>query len=168
MNDVELLLAQARHLPLEQRRRFIRALSALEEDTERQPDAGGIEHQVDGYWYRATEDIPDAQPDYLPTGAVLPESLRLGDDEICLDLVQLDDGWFPLSESGMYTYSHSSNLKYGRECYFRPRSDGSVFRVTLAGEVDRSEVARRFGVVAGDRARSDRKTILLRLTRVHP
>lgn len=167
MTDVERLLVETRNLPPDQRKRFVSlALSELGEEDAARTAAGEIRGQVNGDWYETADGAPDGDPDYLPTGAVLPESSELGDEGFGLDLVQLDDGWFPLSVAGMYTYSHSSNLRYGRECYFKRRMSGSVYRVELAGELDRNEVLRRFGVAAADRVRADRNTILLRLTRL--
>lgn len=162
MVDVQRLKSEASALGRDEKRKLIRELEAqLDEPASAEPDIPG---QCDGYWYLTREQIPATPPGHLPTGAVLPES-RLDREAQCLDLVQLDDGWFPLSESGIYTYSHSSALHYDRECFFVPVRSSIVYRAEIAGAIPFEEVERRFGSEAAARARRDRKTIVLRLVR---
>lgn len=162
MVNVQRLSVEAASLGRDDKHKLIRELSAQLDETP--TDAIELAGQRNGYWFRTREEIPAATPTYLPTGAVLPES-QLAQDAFCLDLVQLGDGWFPLSEAGVYTYSHSSALQYDRECFFVPAQSSTVYRAEIAGTIQLAEVERRFGSEAAGRARADRKTILLRLVR---
>lgn len=162
------LLSEAQTLPPDERRRMIRELALSLEPSDRSGEPGaGVPGQVNGYWFRSLDEIPPERPEYLPTGAVLPEEGRLSDDVECLDLVFVEGHALPLSEAGVYTYAHSGSLTYGDPYYFVPaRHWGAVYQAELRDPIEPGTITPRFGAAAANRARPDRKAVIVRLTRV--
>jgi hypothetical protein len=129
-----------------------------------------IPGQIDGYWIRADAGVPALRPGYEPTGALLPrerEALRTG--ATCLDLVFVEDAWYPLSEAGVYTYAHSSGLLYGERCLF-VRADvqwaSELYEAAYDDAIDSETVGRLYGHEAELRTRPDHPTMQLRLRRI--
>ena len=161
MSRTEELISQAKALPPDERRRIIRELGAMEDPLDHED---GLPGQVDGYWFGSTEDIPAERPGYLPTGAVLPQGGVLVGDVQCLDLVPVEDAWYPLSDAGVYTYAHSASLTYGDSYFFVPAAAwGTIYLAEMGEPLDPAEVGKRFGTAAAKRARPDRKSVIVRL-----
>jgi hypothetical protein len=131
--------------------------------------AGNLPGQIFGVWKSLTDPLP--RPEHVPTGAVLPRlGEKLDDQSLALDLVQVQDVWLPLSEAGVYTYRHSTGLIGGEKWSFVTRPpDGSlplVFDADFSGETLTSgEVHALYGPAGAERARTDYKTMQLRLRR---
>lgn len=123
---------------------------------------------VEGFWFDYRDDIKGERPSYSPTGAVFPEGGKALDKEaICLDMVAVGDEWLPLSESGLYTYSHSTALANKREYYFVPSATWPrTYIAELHGTAEPSEVAKRFDPELAALARPNKQTLLLKLTEV--
>jgi len=156
------------HLAPEEKRKVIRELSSqldmhIADEATSHPDIPG---QVEGYWFRSETEIPASKPAYNPTGAVLPAG-RLEDNVDCLDLVDIDGVWYPLSESGVHTYAHSGSLSYGQPYFFAPVSTwGTLYKASLGSMEEPAQIGARFPSGAIQRARPDRKVVVLHLSRV--
>jgi hypothetical protein len=115
-----------------------------------------LDGQVTGDWF-GPEEEPEALTGW-PTGALL----RSG--ELALDLVYIEQAWFPLSEAGIHTCRHAAGLAAGETWRFRTRSQpATVYRVSLGPSIARRQVAAVYGDDAAARARPDHRTVQLRL-----
>lgn len=145
--------------------RLERVLTTTRDDVGRE-----ITGQLSGYWVRPSDEIPAVQPGYRPTGAVLPKAgTSVGRGFLCLDLVSVDYDWLVLSESGMYTYSHSEGLLRGERGWrFVTWRGGQrlVFNATFSERdlLDPLRVQVEYGDAAAGHARRDRRAVQLRLS----
>ena len=74
--------------------------------------------------------------------------------------------WLPLSQAGIDTYAHSSQLANKEPCYFVPTLQwGTVFKVELFGFISKSEMADRFGEEVSRRARDDYPAVVVQLSK---
>jgi hypothetical protein len=147
----------------------------LKPDVERQLERLGwkreIAGQVTGFWFNSHSDIPTEMPGTVPTGAVIPpQGHRLGDGAPCLDLVLVDYQWLPLSEAGLDSYGHSSELVRGASMIFVPLRTRvtpwpTLFTAKLAKSVSCDQVARLYGKEAAERARPDFSSVRVKLSR---
>ena len=167
VSKADQLLSEAQTLTPDERRRMIRELAlSLEPSGGPGEPTTGIPGQVDGYWFRSIDEIPAQPPEYLPTGAVLPEGGELSEGVDCLDLVFVEGHALPLSEAGVYTYAHSGSLTYGDPYFFVPAQPwGTVYQAELRDPIEPKTITSRFGAAASNRARPDRKAVIVRLTR---
>lgn len=129
--------------------------------------------QVLGVWIRAGSPLPD--PHHAPTGSILPRVGGRLDVPVlsALDLVQVEDVWLPLSEAGLYTYSHSSGLQASEQWQFVTKPVQGlgplVFDAMIHEDLlERDQVTALYGGPAAERVRPDRRTVQLRLRRRHP
>lgn len=171
MNDrVQHILEEARALPYKEKRELWEALF-----NEFQPSLapceapGEMAGQVMGYWYPDVKGIPETKPSWDPTGAILPRLDGTDAPELlALDLVLIEGGWYPLSEAGKYSYSHSLALIDGEKQYFvtvRPWA-GSVFEVEWGPSLDPAALGGLYGEEAAARARKDKAILQLKLRRI--
>ena len=176
MPSVSTILDEARKLPAEQQRALVEELSAgLNGGARLESRLPGVEPrpipgQIFGYWLGADDALPSVRPAWPPTGALLPaQGSTIADCPLCLDLVPFSEGWLPLSESGILTYEHSSELTYGEPYRFVCAEEAwreQVFRVEFADLVDCDIVSERYGHEAGRRAGDDRLIVQLKLERL--
>jgi len=98
-----------------------------------------------------------------------------GGDMVCLDLIQVpavtpknEWSWAVLSEAGIHTYEHSSELSRGQDWRFATWDLGglSVFHVSLASAISQTGIAHAYGEAAANLARKDRPAVQLSLRRV--
>ncbi len=132
------------------------------------PDEDPIATQVDGYWLAPDEGVPPRRPAYRPTGALLPPTgAALGTGAVCLDLVSVSYRWVPLSEAGVFTYSHSQGLQRGERWRFVvwAATAPTVFEVELGDPISYEDIKDRFGREAMSRSRPDRPTVTLKVRR---
>lgn len=128
-----------------------------------------VPNQITGFWYRSAAQVPPEMPSTLPTGAVLPQLGRspwTGED--CLDMVQVDYVWYPLSEAGLYSYGHSADLTTGDGAVFVPVDSAAtpwptVFAARLGNRIGAQEVEARYGAHARERAREDYPSVQVQL-----
>jgi hypothetical protein len=99
---------------------------------------------------------------------VFPEGRKgLGKEATCLDLVAVENYWIPLSESGLYTYAHSTALANERDAFFVPHATWPrTYAVKLIGRINQGEIAKRFDPEVAALARPDKPTLLLKLIEV--
>jgi len=123
---------------------------------------------IEGFWFDHRDDIKGERPTYSSTGAVFPEGGKpLEKDSICLDMVAIENTWLPLSEAGVYTYSHSMALANGREYFFAPFDTWPrTYVAKLHGAIEQRDIVERFGPEVAALARQDRTSVLLKLTEV--
>lgn len=168
MTQLKRVLDEAAHLAPEEKRKVIRELSSqldvhIADEAISHP---GISGQVEGYWFRSETEVPASKPAYDPTRAVRPAG-RLEDNVDCLDLVDIDGVRHPLSESGVHTYAHSGSLVYGQPYFFAPASRwGTLYKASLGSMEEPERIGTRFPPEASQRARPDRKVVVLHLSRV--
>lgn len=117
--------------------------------------------QTDGDWMRLPSDSPSERATW-PTGALL----RSRDGTRALDLVFVESAWFPMSDAALYTYQHSAGLQGGECWHFVTRESNEAFEVTIGPSLTKQEVADQYGREAGERSRSDYKTVQLLLKRL--
>lgn len=128
-----------------------------------------IEGQTSGFWYSEASQVPAEMPRTFPTGALLRRRGQKTLDGYCMDLVQVDYVWYPLSEAGVYSYGHSAALVQGHKQVFVPvHSDANrwprLYRAQLAEYVKPSEIEKLFGAGAAERAREKYPSVQLRLS----
>jgi hypothetical protein len=133
----------------------------------RSPEIPG---QIIGVWVGPNDPMPG--PDSASTGAILPRiGVQLDANEIlALHLVKVEDVWLPLSDAAIRTYSHSSGLAGTEYWRFFTKPVSRLGVLTFAATYDQSrisveEVEHFYGRDAAARARIDRKTLQLRLSR---
>lgn len=115
-----------------------------------------LEGQTSGDWFGPGEQVTPRTG--WPTGALLRSK------DLALDLVYIEQAWFPLSEAAIDTYVHTAGLAEGQTWRFVTRSQPpTVYRVSLGPALTRQEVAATYGDDAAARARSDYRTIQLRV-----
>lgn len=117
-----------------------------------------IPGQIEGYWIGPG--LPMIEPSGWPTGALL----RSNDGERALDLVFVEQAWFPLSEAALYTYQHTTGLQGGELWRFLRKGSTEAFEVAIGPSLTRGEVAQHYGPEASARSRPDYKTLQLRVT----
>ncbi len=117
--------------------------------------------QVSGWWTDETK-----RPSYRETGALLPENARLADGAQCLVLVDLDDWWGVLSQLGLGTYTFGSRLEAGEVITFLDTEERR-WAVQRERDVELSELTRRWGPLAADRARGDSPLLVVRVKSLH-
>lgn len=117
-----------------------------------------IPGQIEGHWIGPGS--PLIEPPGWPTGALL----RSTDGTRALDLVFIEQAWFPLSEAALYTYQHTTGLQGGERWYFLRKGAAEVFEVSIGPSLTRGEVERHYGREASARSRPDYKTLQLQLT----
>ena len=128
-----------------------------------------IRDQWSGYWLRPSDGVPAAPPGYRPTGAVLPQpGANIAGEILCLDLVSVSYEWLVLSESGLYTYSHSEGLLRNEQGWrFVTWRDGKplLFTVSYSEKdlLDPAHVRSLYGSEAAGHCRPDRRAVQLRL-----
>ena len=116
-----------------------------------------IPGQIEGYWIGPG--LPLTEPPGWPTGALL----RSNDGTRALDLVFVEQAWFPLSEAALYTYQHTTGLQGGERWYFLRKGVPEVFEVSIGPSLTRGEVEHHYGREASARSRPDYKTLQLQL-----
>lgn len=125
--------------------------------------------QIAGYWVPPWEAVSPEPPAYDATGAVLRRAGETAPDAfLCLDLVRIEDVWYPLSEAGIYTYAHSSGLVAGEAWRFVTYPAGAPveYEATPAEPLTAAEVAEQYGREAADRCRPNRAAVQIELRRV--
>ena len=131
--------------------------------------------QINGYWFApwSEKDIGVDRPDYAPTGAIIPETeferILPGPEFqiLALDLVRVDHKWWVLSESGVWTYSHSAGAFSNEHWLFVDWVSGRkrIFRLEAIKGVEPARAINEFGAEIRDRIRLDRDAVELVLTR---
>ncbi|MFH0902900.1 MAG: hypothetical protein V2A73_19910 [Pseudomonadota bacterium] len=128
-----------------------------------------VPNQKNGCWYSLASTPPTTLG--CSTGAVLPRPLSREDDFLCLDLVRMEDAWFPLSEAGLATYTHGQHLaeREGKTGFAMASGSGGgigLYEAVLAQPLrSRDEVMAFYGSEAARRSRPDRPTVQLHLRR---
>lgn len=117
-----------------------------------------IPGQIEGYWIGPG--LPLIEPPGWPTGALL----RSGDGALALDLVFVEQAWFPLSEAALYTYPHTTGLQGGERWRFLHKGSAEAFEVAIGPSLTRGQVEQYYGREASARSRPEYKTLQLRLT----
>lgn len=178
------ILDQVMNLPPDDRRQLLNQLLQRErlshthyekrrihvEDDE----APELPDQVDGYWVSGMADAPTERPQWPPNGAILlPMGSTPSEEFVALQLVWVRGAWCPMSEAAVHTYTNTADLNAGLNCWFQPvpAKDGAeleVYRVQLDGFLTHEEVAMTYGLLAGARARDDKRTVQLRFRRCQP
>lgn len=167
----EKLIEEVLHRPASEREELVELLrQSFRENKAAQPLAETIQGQVSGYWFAPHLEIPAEQPSYDPTGALLPRpGERLAHGARVLDLVRIERTWYPLSESGRYTYAHSLDLLHGERYRFIPAGGewgSEVYEIEYGESLEPKDIPGLYGPEAGRRARPDRRTVQLELTRL--
>jgi hypothetical protein len=116
-----------------------------------------IPGQIEGYWIGPG--LPLTESPGWPTGALL----RSNDGERALDLVFVEQAWFPLSEAALYTYPHTTGLQGGERWCFLCKGSTEVFEVALGPSLTRDEVQQHYGREASARSRPEHRTVQLLL-----
>lgn len=144
-----------------------------------------LETQLPGWWYGFDDELPDREPPWRPTGALVPALASrpggegegdcgdgagpadLRDGARCLVMVEVDDCWLVLSERGLRTYAFGQRLADGEGVRFvRKTGTGlEVWRVMAAGVIDVADIGARFGAEAAERARKDAPAVLVTVSR---
>ncbi len=122
---------------------------------------GELSRLVQGFWFPDAEDLPDAEPDYLYTGCVLPQ--KLADSFLALDLVLIEGTWSLLVDAAMYGYAHSEGLQRG-ECWIFGASienEWRTFDVSLVPPIAAEELTEVYGTEVKELTRSDRPLVQL-------
>jgi hypothetical protein len=119
--------------------------------------ARDIPGQIEGYWI-GPGDL--TEPSGWPTGALL----RSKDGSRALDLVFVEQAWFPLSEAALYTYQHTAGLQGGERWRFLCKGSTEAFEVAIGPSLTRDEVEEHYGRDAAARSRPEYKTLQLQLT----
>lgn len=128
-----------------------------------------------GVWFRPGQE-PERPARFfsgvLPMLGVRPESEG---EIVCLDLIQVpavtprnEWSWAVLSEAGVHTYEHSSELSQGQNWCFATWDLGglSVYRASLTSTIPPARIAHAYGDTAASLARKDRPAVQLSLRRV--
>jgi hypothetical protein len=133
---------------------------------ESRPNIAG---QISGFWFRPGQDVPQVEPQWLPTGALMPRlGERLAPGGVALLLVPIDRIWYPLSELGAYTYAHSEGLLRGEAWTFVPREAAGKpwprpFVATLGERLPPNCIEAMYGPDVAERARPDALALQVRL-----
>lgn len=177
------LIEAGQQVVLARRELPVAVFRMLRETLGYEPD---LETQLPGWWYGLDDELPDREPPWRPTGALLPEApsgpggdgdgdcggdgggpADLRDGARCLVMVEVDDCWLVLSERGLRTYAFGQRLADGEGVRF-VRSTGhglEVWRAMAAGVIEVAGIEARFGAEAAERARKDAPAVLVTVTR---
>jgi hypothetical protein len=144
-------------------------LAALRERYGYRPE---VEGQQDGWWFLDGRRVPKTAPTFRSTVSLLPEitgarTRAIRDSAECLALVDVDDWWAVLSEAAILVYEVGAALHERRVVRFAQWSNDRrvVWNVEPVDPIAFSQVRRRFGKEAADRARSDVKSVVVRCSR---
>ena len=130
-----------------------------------------VPRQVSGYWYSPDRDAPAVPPGFMATGAVLPAKGQLLDNAAtCLDLVPVDDLWYPLSEQGVHSYDYARGLQREEAWAFAPEASevhpwATRYAARFVRFADAAVLEETYGVEAARRAAADRRYVELELVR---
>ncbi|MBI5497787.1 MAG: hypothetical protein HY904_22460 [Deltaproteobacteria bacterium] len=86
-----------------------------------------LDHQVCGFWFGPADEIPTQQPQWMPTGAVVPPqgaASRSGELAHChLVLVPVDGWWHPLRYGAIWTWVATAGIARGETWRFVPEQE---------------------------------------------
>ena len=128
--------------------------------------------QCVGYWFVTAQEVPRTRPAFDPTGGLLLRSPQAGRSAALL-LIELDGVWWPLSEAALQIYAHGRALVEERSYVFvesateQERWPGARYLITGPIKlVSQAVVGQEYGMVAGRRARHDKRTVQVNAERI--
>jgi hypothetical protein len=124
-----------------------------------------IPNQLEGYWFTSRQEVPTTRPPFDPNGALLLDA----DGAHAVVLIEFHGIWLPLSEAAELVYTGPRLVAQGHPVFFavfqRRGSRPTVYRVDDRILLCQRRVAERYGMVVGRRARSEKKTVQVSVTR---